>query len=356
MSILRPIRMLAGLALLIAAPAFAQLSPDDPVLVENGPVKVYRSDYEAELQKLPPDVRPGFANNQRRISELLTRLLVQKALAAQPETAALARTPQMVVRIRLENDRVLAQLRLEDVEKRAGAEFDARRAALEPRARELYVVERHKFDVPEQISASHILIDAKKHSRDEGLKLAEAARARVLAGADFNSVAKEVSEDPSAPQNAGELGWFGRAEMDPAFADAAFALKKPGDISEPVLSSFGWHVIKLEDRKPAAQRTYEQVRELIFAEMRKHYIDEQREAAIAAVRDDPHVQINRAAVDALYVRPSTDADALPAAASAPSAGAAVAPSAAAPGAGAAAKPLTPRPLGTPPAGLPGAPR
>ena len=207
MSILRPIRMLAGLALLIAAPAFAQLSPDDPVLVENGPVKVYRSDYEAELQKLPPDVRPGFANNQRRISELLTRLLVQKALAAQPETAALARTPQMVVRIRLENDRVLAQLRLEDVEKRAGAEF----AALEPRARELYVVERRKFDVPEQISASHILIDAKKHSRDEGLKLAEAARARVLAGADFNSVAKEVSEDPSAPQNAAMARLWARA-------------------------------------------------------------------------------------------------------------------------------------------------
>jgi peptidyl-prolyl cis-trans isomerase C len=307
MQAIRPIRFFMLSAALLASTAGAQMSADDPVLVENGPVKVYRSDYEAELQKLTPDVRPGFANNQRRISELLTRLLVQKSLAAQPETAALAHTPETAVRIRLEAERVLAQLRLEDVEKRAGAEFDAKRSQMEPRAREMYLAERKKFDVPEQVQASHILFDVKKHTREEGRKLAEAARARVVAGADFNAVAKEVSEDPSAAGNSGKLGWFGRAEMDPAFADAAFGLRKNGDISEPVLSSFGWHVIKLEDRKPAVQRSFDEVRELIFAEMRKRYIDERREAAIAAVRDDPNVKINRDAVDALYVRPSADA-------------------------------------------------
>jgi len=301
MQVKRIVRALSWLIVLCTAGAGAQISADDPVLVENGPVKVYRSDYEAELMKVPPDIRAGFGNNQRRISDLLTRLLVQKSLAAQPETAALARTPETALRIRLEAERVLAQLRLEDVEKRAGAEFDARRAQLEPRARELFLAERAKFGVAEQVSASHILIDAKKHTREEGRRLAEAARARVLAGADFNAVARELSEDPSAASNGGKLGFFSRAEMDPAFADAAFALRKPGDISEPVLSSFGWHVIKLEDRKPAVQRSFDEVRELVFAEMRKRYIDEQREAAIAAVRDDPHVKVNREAVDALYV-------------------------------------------------------
>jgi peptidyl-prolyl cis-trans isomerase C len=301
------ITTLSLLAVLFSVSAAAQISADDPVLVDNGSVKVYRSDYEAELLKVPADIRPGFANNQRRINEVLTRLLVQKSLAAQPETAALARSPQTAVRIRLEAERVLAQLRLEDVENRAGAEFDARRPQLESRARELFLAERRKFDVPEQVSASHILIDAKKHTREEGRRLAEAARARVMAGADFNAVAKEVSEDPSVGNNAGKLGFFNRADMDPGFADAAFALKKPGDISEPVLSSFGWHVIKLEERKPAVQRTFDEVRELVFAEMRKRHIDEQREAAIAAVRDDPHIKVNREAVDALYVPVPPDA-------------------------------------------------
>jgi parvulin-like peptidyl-prolyl isomerase len=204
---------------------------------------------------------------------------------------------------------VLAQLRLEDIEKRAGQEFDAHRAQYEPRARELYLVERKKFEVPEQVAASHILFDLKKHTREEARRLAEQARARIAAGADFNAVAKEVSEDPSAGQNAGRLGWFTRAEMDPAFASAAFALKQKGDVSEPVLSSFGWHLIKLEDRREARPRPFEEVRDIVMGEMRKKYVDEQREAAIAAIRDDPNVKLERSAIDALYVRPVAPAEA-----------------------------------------------
>ena len=363
MQAIRFIRLAASLALCAAFGAHAQLSADDPVLVENGPVKVYRSDYEAELMKVPADIRPGFANSQKRISELLTRLLVQKSLAAQPETAALARSPEIAVRIRLEAERVLAQLRLEDIEKRAGAEFDAKRPQMEARARELYLSERGKFAVPEQVEASHILIDAKKHPREEGRRLAEAARARVLAGEDFNKVAKEVSEDPSAASNAGKLGFFTRAEMDPAFADAAFALQKPGDVSEPVWSSFGWHVIKLEDRKPAVQRSFDQVHDLVLAEMRKRYVDEQREAAIAALRDDPHVTINHAAVDALYVRPTNAAAAAaPVGGPGDSNGAASTPPSPAAGSGPSSAPAmpspgttTPRRPGTPPPGLTGGP-
>ena len=344
MLVKRIVRTLLWLTVLCAGAAAAQLSADDPVLVESGPVKVYRSDYQAELLKVPADVRAGFANSQKRISELLTRLLVQKSLAAQPETAALTRSPMTAVRVRLESERVLAQLRLEDVENRAGAEFDARRPQLDARAREIYLAERKKFDVPEQVMASHILFDAKKHTREEGRKLSEGARARVAAGADFNAVAKEVSEDPSAGSNAGELGWFGRAEMDPAFADAAFALKKNGDVSEPVLSSFGWHVIKLEERKPAVQRSFDEVRELVFAEMRKRYVDERRDAAIAAVRDDPQVKVNREAVDALYVRPAAEG----APSTPPSTGSTPrAPGTPAPGG------TTPRAPGTPPPGLSG---
>ncbi len=302
------VRVLFAAALFTGAAA-AQNSPQDPVLAERGDVKVYRSEYEAELLKLSPEVRPGFANNQRRITELVTRLLIQKSLAAQPETAALAQTPQNAVRIHLESDRVLAQLRLEDIEKRAGQEFDARRAQYEPRARELYLAERKKFEVPEQVSASHILFDVKKHTREEARRLAEQARARIVAGADFNAVAKELSEDPSAGQNAGKLGWFTRAEMDPAFASAAFALKQKGEVSEPVLSSFGWHLIKLEDRREAHPRSFEEVREIVLGDMRKKYVDEQREAAIAAIRDDPNVKLERSAIDALYVRPGAPTEA-----------------------------------------------
>ena len=303
-------RVLAA-CVLLAASAFAlgQGGPGDPVLIENGPIKLYRSEYEAELQKLAPEVRPGFANSQRRIAELITRMIVQKTLAAQAEAAHLAEQPQYAARVKLEQERMLAQLRIAEVEERAGREFDANRETFVARARELYVSDRAKYATPEQVSASHILFDLRKHSREEGQRLAAEARARVLAGADFNAVAKEVSEDPSAGMNAGHLGWFSRGDMDPAFANAAIALRNPGDVSEPVLSSFGWHIVKLEERRPAHQRTFDEVRDLILADVRKRYIEDQRDRLVASIRDDASMKPNREAIDALYV-PVASAEAL----------------------------------------------
>jgi peptidyl-prolyl cis-trans isomerase C len=302
--------LLCGVAaalLVFSAPAPAQSSSADTVLAEIGPVKLYKSEYEAELLKLPAEIRPGFANSAKRISDLLNRMMVQKVLAAQARDHKLADSPDYATRYRLEVDRVLAQLRIAEVEELAGREFDARRAQFEARARELYLADRKKYEIPEQVSASHILFDLRKHSKDEALKLATEARAKVLAGADFNQLAKDTSDDPSAGANAGRLGFFSRAEMDPAFAESAFALQKPGDVSQPVLSQFGWHVIKLEQRRPGGVRSFDEVRETVIAEQRKKHVEEAREKVLAAIRADPGLKVNQQAVDALLIPSDPDA-------------------------------------------------
>jgi len=295
-----------ALALLVPA-AWAQVSPQDTVLVEIGNVKLYRSDYDAELLKLPPDLRRGFGNDGRRVNDVLNRLVVQKVLAAQARDEKLAETAANAARMRIEMERVLAQMRIAAIEEQAGREFDARRGQFAARARELYIVDRKKYESPEQVSASHILFDLRKHSKEEGQRLAEEARAKAIAGADFNELAKQLSDDPSAKINSGRLTMFSRGEMDPAFADAAFALKKTGDISAPVLSQFGWHVIKLEERKPAGVKAFEDVRDVIIADQRRKYIDERREAALAGIRNDPAMKINQEAVDALVIRTDSEA-------------------------------------------------
>jgi len=293
----------ALLALLLSLPcAQAQTPPGDTVLVEIGSVKLYKSEYDAELLKLPANIRPGFANSAQRVNDLLTRLIVQKVLAAQAQERKLAEAPANAVRVRVEMERMLAQLRVAEIEEQAGREFDARKAQFEARARELYLVERKKYETPERVTASHILFDLRKHSKEEGEKLARDARAKVLAGADFNQLAKEISEDPSAAVNAGRIEGFARADMDPAFAAAAFALAKPGDVSQPVMSQFGWHVIKLEERKPPGVRSYEEVREVIIADARKKYVDDKRDAVVNGIRGDPSMKINQPAVDALVIR------------------------------------------------------
>jgi peptidyl-prolyl cis-trans isomerase C len=123
--------------------------------------------------------------------------------------------------------------------------------------------ERHKdkLDVPEKISASHILIkvanDAKDEDKQKAKEKIETLRQRVLAGEDFAKLARDNSEDGSAPAG-GDLGYFGRGEMVKPFEDAAFGLEI-GQISPVVETEFGYHIVKLSDRTPAHKLSYEEV-------------------------------------------------------------------------------------------------
>jgi len=297
-----------ALSVLAFVPALhAQSSDDlDKVLVENRWAKVTRGDYDAELQRLPPDIRGGFAVNGKRVYDLLTRLLVTKSLAAQARAAGLEKDPLLQRRLALELDRLHAGLQISKIEEAAGKAFDARRPQFEGRARELYLTRRDAYRVPEQVAVSHILFDTKKRTKEEALKLAQDTRAKILAGADFNEVAKQLSDDPSAQQNGGRIDYFDKAKMDPAFGAAAFSMKNAGDVSEPVLSSFGYHLIRFDGRRPASVRSFDEVKEAIMTEERARYVDEQRELALAPIRNDPETKVHQSEIDALITKVDGD--------------------------------------------------
>jgi peptidyl-prolyl cis-trans isomerase C len=298
--------LLPARAQLPGAPAPRAL-PAETILVALPGASITKQDFDNEMLKLPAELRPGFVNNPRRIDDLLQRMATQRMLAGQARALKIDQDPEVAARLAMEVERYLAQVRIAKYEAEAAAEFDARRVQWEARAREIYLADRKKFELPEQVSASHILFDLKKHSSDDGKKLALAAHERVRAGADFNVVAKEVSEDPTAPLNAGKLDFFTRSEMDPAFTEAAFALRQVGDVSIPVLSQFGWHLIRLDGRKPAGQRSFDEVKESIVGELRQKYVNDKRDALLAALRGDPQLKYNREAIDALAIRPDVEA-------------------------------------------------
>lgn len=110
-----------------------------------------------------------------------------------------------------------------------------------------------KQRMDEEIDASHILIEVKPNATAEetlaAYKRAEAARARVISGEDFKTVATEVSEDPSAKVNGGRLGYFSALRMVTEFEDMAYATKV-NDVTEIFRTSFGWHFMKVHDRRP----------------------------------------------------------------------------------------------------------
>jgi len=287
--------------------AIAQGATDDTVLISNSLTRITRAEYDAELKRLPADMRAGFANSSRRVNELLARMLLQKSLAAQARNGKLDGTPENALRMQMEADRLLGQIYIERIEAQAGAEFDAVKSRYEARARELYLTDKARFERPEQLEATHILFESKVRGSDAAKKLATETRARIVSGADMGALAKQLSDDPSAQANSGRLEWFGRKEMDPAFADVAFALKQPGDISEPVMSQFGWHVIRLEARRSPEVTPFDQVRDTIMAEQRKLFVDERRDAAVSAIRRDSQNRINREAVEALTPRVDIEA-------------------------------------------------
>ena len=105
----------------------------------------------------------------------------------------------------------------------------------------------------EEIHARHILVPTEAD--------AQTALKRVKAGEDFAKVAKEMSKDPGS--EGGDLGWFTKERMVPAFADAAFKLKE-GEVSDPVKSQFGWHIIKVEGKRTKTFPPFDQVKDQIL--------------------------------------------------------------------------------------------
>jgi len=294
---------LALAVLIVAADCIAQAQKSgDDVLAENALVKLTRADYETDLLRIPPESRREFAANPGRLTQMLNTLLLDKTLAKQARDSGLDRDDEVARRLALEIDRFLAQAMVGKIQSDAGADFDARESEFVAKARETYLLNKDKYRTSEQVSASHILFDPAKHGgSDAALALAKEARAKLVAGADFAQLSREVSDDEAAKGDGGKLGYFGHSRMDPDFTAAAFALKNVGDLSEPVKSAFGWHIIRLDGRRPAADIPFDKARKGILADLKARYAKDVLTAKLDAIRNDPNLKVDKAAVDALLV-------------------------------------------------------
>lgn len=152
----------------------------------------------------------------------------------------------------------------------------AKTAVSDEEAKKFYNDNIDKFKRDETVKASHILIKVEPNaSADDKKKAKEKAEAilkQVKGGADFAEVAKKESGCPSAPQG-GDLGFFGKGQMVPPFEKAAFALK-PGEVSDVVETQFGYHIIKLTDKRPAETVTFEETKDRIVQFLKQQKVQE----------------------------------------------------------------------------------
>lgn len=153
---------------------------------------------------------------------------------------------------------------------------------------EYYASHQQEFQQPEELHVRHILIRPKSQD-DTGWQDAQ-TRAREMSakvmtpGADFAALARQYSEDPGSKDSGGDLGWFPRGRMVKEFEDAAFRLS-PGEVSAPVKSQFGYHILKLEGRRPGGLRSLAEAHDLIKEKLLEGLADAEGNRRATALRE-----------------------------------------------------------------------
>ncbi|NUN14418.1 MAG: peptidylprolyl isomerase [Myxococcales bacterium] len=159
-------------------------------------------------------------------------------------------------------------------------------------ARDFYDKNQRFYLEKEAVRASHILVklenEATPEQDAEAKKKIEEIQAALKDGADFTELANKYSEGPSAPSG-GDLGFFSRGQMVKPFEDVAFAMK-PGDVSEPVRTRFGYHIIKVFEKREDKQKTYEEVKDQIFESLKNKKFFQERRTLLEKLEQEAKVE------------------------------------------------------------------
>lgn len=270
----------AALALVLSLPAHAADVTADTVVatvgetpITVGNLLVLKQRLPAQYQQLPNDV----------LFQGLIEQLVQQQVLADSVKGSLTRNEKLA---QLNEERTFLASAALDRVAAAAASDEAVKAA--------YDAEYAKAEPGKEFHARHILVP----TEDE----AKALKAEIDKGEDFAALASEKTQDPSGKGSGGDLGWFGQGMMVEPF-ETAVAAMQPGQVSDPVQTQFGWHVIKLEEVRNAAVPTLDEVRPEIEGKLQQEAVEKKIAELTAAAKVtraegiDPSVIANPSLLD-----------------------------------------------------------
>ena len=298
----RLLRTICLAALLGAAPAigsFAQEAPapeaaapaavaPETVVATVGGEEITDADLSFAAEDLAQDLAQMPAQERRAF--LLRVLIDMKVMAGAAEEAGMDQTELFAQRLNYLKERALRRAYFADAiagqvtEAAIRADYDKFVADFQPQ---------------EEVHAAHILVETKEE--------ADAIKAELDAGGDFAAIAQEKSIDPGSGANGGDLGFFAKGMMVPEFETAAFALANPGDVSAPVQSQFGWHIIKLEEKRQSSPPAFEQIAPQLQQQVLMRVFNEKVEELMAGVTidvTDPELKATMDAQDAAQAAPA----------------------------------------------------
>lgn len=251
------------------------------ILAERGKGVVTQTDFVARADKIPEKRRFATLRNGKRFTDMVNSMLLSEQLAADAKEAGFDKQEITVNRMQLAATRELADAWLAHyVEIQAEPDYEAL-------AYEYYQVHRGELRTEAKISVSHILISTEERSDDAALELAESLRQQIISDPSrFDSLVIEYSDDPSAATNKGEFENVKKGDMVSEFESAAFLLE-PGEISEPVKTDYGYHIIRLDTKNPSKTPSFESVKRKIIESERTRHIDRIKEDYIGGLSSIP---------------------------------------------------------------------
>jgi peptidyl-prolyl cis-trans isomerase C len=225
-----------------ALPTVAQTQADPVVAKVNGTeiresdLKAAEEDIGTQLPPMAPEAKKDYLTTY-----VADMILVSKAA----EAKKLGDTDDFKKKLAMARTKLLMEALLQS---------EAKSSVTDEAMKKVYADAIKDVGSEQEVSARHILVE----SEDE----AKAVAADLKKGGDFAAIAKEKSKDPGSKDTGGDLGFFSKDQMVPEFAEAAFKLEK-GQLSDPVKSQFGWHVIRVDDKRSKQPPAFEQVKDQI---------------------------------------------------------------------------------------------
>lgn len=242
-----------GLALLATCALYSAVSfaSGDYVILEVGGNEIKKSQVDALWQGLfPKGAAPDFEKVEEPIRQNVLRGVVSEYLLLdEAKKAKVDQKPEVQHQIEDITRKLIVRNYIEGKSKGLVSDSDVRTA---------YDKMAAEISKQEEVRARHILVDSESKAKD--------LKKKIDNGASFEKLAGENSSDPGSKKQGGDLGYFTKDKMVPEFAEAAFKMKK-GEVSNPVKTNFGWHLIKVEDRRKATPPKFDEVKDKLKAKL-----------------------------------------------------------------------------------------
>jgi len=261
------------LSALLAVPSIvhSQDETGDPeILAQRGKGVITQSAFAARVDRIPADVRYRSLRDTGRFTDLVFSMLVNAQLAADAREAGYDKGQMMIDRMQLAASDELANAWLAHyISQQPPADYELL-------AGEYYQMNQQYIQTTPTIDVSHILVSSKERSDEDASALADSLYQQILQSPElFDQFVTEYSEDPSAASNHGKFKDVEKGDMVQAFELAAFALQS-GEISAPVKTSYGYHIIRLDARNEPQLIEFEDVKEKLIEQQHKLHEDRTR--------------------------------------------------------------------------------